>query len=187
VPATVAVTLRLYDSGGLLVFEAPAGAAGAALGGVRLSQEPWDPSQGPLILSWDAWSHSFDGLDASGAVLRNGAYLLVLESAGGGNVQAQLRVIGTGSGLVSLRAGPNPLRPGQTQLRITWSPLMALELKIYTLSGDLVRDLGRAALPPLTWDLRNASGSLVANGIYIVIARVPGERQPQFFKLMVAR
>jgi hypothetical protein len=62
-----------------------------------------------------------------------------------------------------------------------------VELKVYSLDGQLVRDFGTPGLPPTNWDLATGSGVSVANGIYVLQARVPGERSGQFFKLMVAR
>jgi hypothetical protein len=97
-----------------------------------------------------------------------------------------LQILGAGQGRVSLSVGPNPIRPGQTFAFIKWSPITLLELKIYGLDGGLVRDLGVTG-PPATWDLRTGQGQVAANGIYIVSARLAGERQPQTFKLMVAR
>jgi hypothetical protein len=97
-----------------------------------------------------------------------------------------MKVLGTGGGRVSLIAGPNPLRPGADAILINFSPITLVELKIYGLDGGLIRDLGVVA-PPVTWDLRTRQGEAVANGLFIVSARLPGERQPQTFKLMVAR
>lgn len=183
----VGIRLRIYDSSGLLVFSADAGRAPAALGGFNLSADPWDPGAGALTLSEGSWSFSYDGKDGSGAVLRNGAYLLVLESEGGGSVQKQLRILGAGAGRVSLLVGPNPVRGGQDSVRIAWSPIARVELKIYSLDGGLVRDFGPLSAPPQTWDLRSPEGRSIANGIYVVSARIPGERTPQTFKIMVAR
>lgn len=180
------MTLRLYDSSGLLVYEGSAGSSGAALTDVSLSAEPWDPAQGPLVLTQGAWSFSYDGLDSSRTQVRNGVYLLVLENQDGSKVQKQLQVLGAGAGQVSLLAGPNPVGPKDRQVLIRWRPITALELKIYSLDGGLVRDFGHAA-PPQLWDLQQSSGAAVAGGIYVITARIPGERTPQFFKLMVVR
>jgi hypothetical protein len=179
--------LRIYDSAGIEVFSAAVGSASAALSGLSASQDPWDPATGALVLSDGAWSYSYTGLDHGGTLLRNGVYLFVVEMQGGGSVQKQLRVLGAGAGRISLNAGPNPLRPGQSGVSISWSPAQRVELKVYALDGSLVRDFGAEPFPPVAWDLRSSSGGLVANGIYVITARVPGERSPQTFKLILAR
>ncbi len=183
----MALRLRIYDSSGLLVLDREAGFADVAPTALSLSPDPWDPAKGALVLSHAAWSLAYDGKDGSGAQLRNGVYLLVIESAGGATVRASLRVLGAGSGRVSLVAGPNPVLPQDRQIRISWAPITIVELKVYSLDGSLVRDLGGAAAPPLYWDLRSAAGEPVAGGIFVVSARIPGERQPQTFKLRVVR
>jgi hypothetical protein len=183
----VALTLHIYDSAGIEVFSAPAGNSVAPLGGLNASQDPWDPATGALILSDGAWSFSYAGLDHNGTVLRNGVYLFVVEMQSGGSVQKQLRVLGAGAGRVALNAGPNPLRPGPGSVSISWSPALAVELKVFALDGSLVRDFGTVPLPPVAWDLRSSGGGLVANGIYVITGRVPGERSPQTFKLLLAR
>lgn len=178
--------MRLYDSSGLQVVQRPAGNAVALPTALNLSPNPWDPATGALLISQGTWSYAFDGKDGSGALLRNGVYLLTVSDPSGATVQATLTVLGGGQKQVALVAGPNPVRPGQALVLIKWSPITLLELKIYGLDGGLVRSVGVAA-PPYTWDLRTQAGGLVANGIYVVAARLPGERHPQTFKLMVAR
>ena len=186
----VQVTLRLYDSSGLLQRTTGAGMAAAPLAGFSTSQEPYDPSQGPLGLSEGTWSFAFDGRDDQGEVLRNGAYVIELVSDLGGTlttVRKTIQVVGAGAPMVELMAGPNPLRSGQGDLVIRWTPAVPVDLKIYNLNGELVRDLGRCSKGPELWDLRSDAGGLMADGVYWVAARRPGERLPRLFKLMVAR
>lgn len=180
------MTVHLYDSSGLLVYEGPAGSSSAALTDVVLSAAPWDPAQGPLLLTQGTWSFSYDGLDSSRTRIRNGVYLLVLENQDGSKVQKQLQVLGAGAGQVSVLAGPNPIGPKDRQVIIRWTPITTVELKIYSLDGGLARDFGHA-VPPQIWNLQLSNGQSVAGGIYVITARIPGERTPQFFKLMVVR
>jgi hypothetical protein len=186
----VQVTLRVFDSSGLVQRTIAAGMASGALSTFNLSGDPYDPSGGPLILSSGGWTFSFDGRDGQGDVLRNGAYVFELESQDGGSVSTvrrNVQVVGSGVPMVQLMAGPNPLRPGTLQVLIQWQPSVPVDLKIYTLNGELVRDLGRVAAGPIAWDLRSSTGALAANGIYWIAARRPGERQPRLFKLLLAR
>lgn len=158
---------------------------------VDWSPQPYNPGAGPLELSGGAWSFDYDGMDASGAVLRNGVYLFVLESAQGSSsasVKFQVTVLGDGAqGISQLLAAPNPVHAGSVSVDIQWQPAtQAVELKIYDLNGGLVRDLGTGP-SPASWDLRSGGGTKAADGIYIISARIPGERSPACFKLMLAR
>jgi len=181
------VTLKVYDSSNLLVRQLPAGSAASLISAVALSQSPFDPSQGPLLLSHGSWAFAFDGRDASGAVLRNGVYILVLESRQGGvssTVRVQVQVLGKGSAGVLLQAGPNPCQGGPVTLR--WLPAVPVDLCIYGESGGLIKDLGVVS-PPQFWRLDSAGGAKVSAGVYLVSARVPGQRSPRWYKLAVLR
>jgi hypothetical protein len=191
VPGTVQVTLRIFDSSGLELRNIAAGMATAPLtSAFKVSVDPYDPSVGGLVLSEGAWSYSFDGRDSHGEVLPNGAYVFELESNQGGTVtkvRRTLQVVGSGVPMVEVLAGPNPLRPGALQVIIQWKPSVPVDLKIYNLNGELVRELGRVVGGPVDWDLRTQTGVPVGNGVYWISARRPGERLPRLFKLMLAR
>jgi hypothetical protein len=189
VPAAPAyeVTLRIYDSSGVLLRTVAAGRAAAPLAGLTLSSDPYDPAGGALSLSDGTWTWAFDGLDGQGQLLRNGAYVVDAETQGAGHVRADLRVLGQGQPLVLLQVGPNPVRPGSGPLRLLWQPPVPVELKIYSMNGELVKDLGLCAGPGAEWSLQSSQGTPAANGLYWVAARRPGERLPRLFKLMVAR
>ena len=180
----------MYDSSGLLVRTQSAGSAGALVTAVSWSPQPYDPGKGPLQLEAAGWTYDFDGLDGSGAVLRNGVYLFVLESRQGGagdSVKFQVTVVGEGGVGVILIAAPNPARAGSGSVSISWRPAgQAVELKIYDLNGGLVRDLG-TSLSPAAWNLEGPGGARAADGIYLITARVPGQRSPQCFKFALLR
>jgi hypothetical protein len=181
----VSVTFCVYDSGGLLMRQLGAGSVAAPLTTVSLSQNPYDPGSGPLVISHGAWTFQYNGRDASGAELRNGLYLLVLSFSGGSStIKIQLQVLGEGGNGVELSAGPNPCQGSNVQLR--WFPAVPAEVTVHGQDGSLVRDLG-LRLPPLTWNLATADGRQVSAGIYLIGARVPGQRSPSFFKLAVLR
>ena len=186
----VQVTLLVFDSSGLLLRSVSAGNASAVLQSFAWSPQPYDPGKGPLLLSDGAWSFSYDGKDGSGAVLRNGVYLLVLESRQGSTVtktQAEVTVIGNAGDAVALMAGPNPLRGGADSVTIAWQPAaQPMELKVYSLNGGLVASLG-VKTSPATWNLRSAGGTSAADGVYLITVRAPGQRNPQCFKLAVLR
>ena len=183
--------LNIYDSAGLLVRSLAAGSAPAPVTAVSLSAQPYNPGNGALILSQGGWTFAFNGLDASGAVLRNGVYLFELQNqahgSAGPTLKFQVTVIGKGGEGVILLAAPNPVHAWQDLVTIQWQPAdQPLDVRIYGLNGDLVRSLG-ISTPPVAWNLRSGDNEKAADGIYFVGARVPGQRNPAFFKLMVAR
>jgi hypothetical protein len=187
----VSVTLKIYDSSGLLVQSLSTGSAGSALTAVAISSNPYNPGTGSLLLSDGGWTYSFDGRDSTGAVLRNGIYLFVVASQEGGkqigSVEFQVTVLGNGGAGVTLLVAPNPVHSSAEYVSIQWQPAgQVVELKIYDLPRGLVRGLGTCSSPAV-WDLRTGGGEKVGDGIYIVSARVPGQRKPTLFKLMVAR
>jgi hypothetical protein len=190
VAPTVRILLKVYDSSGLVQRSLDMGLATSVLNAFNLSADPYNPDNGPLTLSQGAWSFAFDGHDAQGDVLRNGVYVLEIESRQGGGstvVRKTVQVVGSGAPMVVLIGAPNPVRPGSGQAVLSWQPNLPVDVNIYSLDGELVRGLGRLNSGPLDWDLRDQAGSPVADGIYWIAARRPGERLPSLFKLMVAR
>jgi regulation of enolase protein 1 (concanavalin A-like superfamily) len=179
------LTLRVFDSSGVQVYTGPAGSAPAFPSSLNVSSDPWDPAQGPLQIGDGTWTFTYSGLGSDGAVLRNGVYLLVVEG-GGGSIQRTIQIVGAGLKGVELVAAPNPLQAGVAGLSIRWQPSVVVELAAYGLDGALIRDFGKVS-SPYFWDLKTASGRSVADGIYLLGARLPGERRPRFFKVMVVR
>ena len=184
---SLAWTLKVYDSSGWLLRELSAGVSRRPVRSFGAWPQPYDPSLGPLHLGDGDWSFGYDGRDAKGAELASGVYQLALVDAAGA-VQAlkTVEVLGAQGAALAMKAGPNPLRAGDAQVRVTWDPALAADLRVYDQAGQLVRDLGTAA-PPRAWDLRGAGGAAVADGVYVVTARLPGQRASQACKLAVAR
>ena len=80
---------------------------------------------------------------------------------------------------------PNPCYPGKGQIiTITNLPLNS-KVYIYTISGELVRELNdvteiteEGGSATATWDLRNDAGNMVAQGVYIyLIPEATGDRR----------
>jgi hypothetical protein len=189
-PGLVAVRLDIYDSSGLLLRSLDGGTGSALVSAVTLSQDPYDPASGPLVLSQaGAWAYPYNGLDASGAVLRNGLYLLVVHSQQGSqsaSVSVPVRVLGQGAGSVTLLAAPMPAPVNGGAVTLQWSPALPVKLELHSLDGGLVRDFGLVS-PPVLWDLRSAGGAGVAPGFYVASARVQGQREARLLKLVVTR
>lgn len=81
---------------------------------------------------------------------------------------------------------PNPARPalGQHTITVTQVP-PGTHLKLYTSSGELVRELFADAAGIATWDLQNRDGRDAASGVYFAV--VDGAGGPRTLKLAVQR
>jgi len=185
----VTLTLNVYSSSGLLLRILSIGTTGAALRSLTWSPQPYNPAVGPLLLSDGAWSYAFDGKDAKGDLLQNGVYLLEIVSrqgSGTSTVEIQITVVGSEGGGLELTAAPNPARSGSGVV-IQWRPAtQKVDLEIYDMDGGLIRSFGELS-SPLVWPLRTGGGEQVAGGVYVICARIPGQKLPAFFKLAVVR
>ena len=84
------------------------------------------------------------------------------------------------------RAFPNPWRLSQGPPAMTFSLLPAnARLRIYTLSGLLVKDLSADSSGMASWDGTNQSGRPAASGAYFVFAQ--GGGQETTLKLVIQR
>lgn len=77
-----------------------------------------------------------------------------------------------------IRIFPNPLRPalGQTAMRFQNLPAGA-RLRIYALSGELVRDLSAEAGGTAVWDGTDKAGNRAASGVYFIYAQGNGTKK----------
>lgn len=82
---------------------------------------------------------------------------------------------------------PVPFKPSAGHTRITFTALTgSVRIRIYTISGELVRTLGKAdTSDSLDWDVRNHRGSAVDSGVYLYL--IEGTGKPKTGKLMVIR
>jgi hypothetical protein len=185
----VTLTLNVYTSSGQLVRTLSIGTASAPLQSVAWSPQPYNPAAGPLLLSDGAWSYAYDGKDDNGDLLQNGVYLLEIVSRQGSStstVEVEITVIGSEGGGLLLTAAPNPARSG-SGIVIQWLPAtQRVDLEIYDMDGGLVRNFGELSSPAV-WTQRTGGGEQVAGGVYVICARIPGQKQPAFFKLAVIR
>jgi PKD repeat protein len=87
---------------------------------------------------------------------------------------------------VRIKVHPNPWRArwGPDVMRFSGLPANA-QLRIFTVSGHLVRDLG-ANTDTATWDLRTDSGDRVASGVYLFLCTYAGG-DPVRGKLAIVR
>jgi hypothetical protein len=185
-PANWSVTLQVYDASGRLLRSLSVADAGAALGNVSLGGNPWDPSKGPLWLNSGAWAASYDGKDSQGNYLPSGDYQIQIDSSFAGASASQSKdvtVIRSDSGLDSARAWPNPVFSGASSLQFSWSPAgQQIEAEVYDQAGERVAVLGSLSGGQGAWDFRN-----LANGIYFVTLRIPGQGRPRIIKVAIAR
>lgn len=108
--------------------------------------------------------------------------------------------IGTDKGLISYMGGaskgsesysdvyayPNPVRPEHAD-RVTITGLMDdSNVKITDMAGHLIYQ-AKSLGGQLTWNCRNAGGSRVATGIYLVLASTPEGKESVVTKIMVVK
>lgn len=185
------VQIFIYDSAGALVKSFSAGSSPAAISSPSVSEASWDPTAGPLVMSSQGWSASYDGRSQSGDALPNGSYMAVIRSENGGTIQnAQVTFSifrSNPPGLSVLIAAPNPAGKGASRIQIAWQPAREVEIQAYNLAGEMVQDLGRHAASPIQWELGGASGQPLAGGIYVIRARIPGEKRGVTAKWVLLR
>ena len=82
---------------------------------------------------------------------------------------------------------PVPFKPSAGHLRITFTALTrASRVKIFTLSGELVRALEKSDTgDSLDWDVKNSRGENVASGVYFFTVKSAGRTRTG--KLMILR
>ena len=133
----------------------------------------------------------------------NGHY--ILDSVEMANLEAAGRVHdfnrATGQSIVSrIYAVPNPLRTGRSAFEdptyhnypqnvvrfVGLTP--GSELKVYSLSGDLIAEKGPEDLEGanMIWDTRNLAGEMVSSGVYVYRATNP-EGEEEYGRLAVIR
>ncbi len=133
----------------------------------------------------------WDGLAQSGAPASIGVYTLKIDAtniANGDTAITRTRSLtlaslaGISSDVKSLFAEnayvyPNPIRSGQGLFRVqTIRNNAKLSIKIYTLTGDLVRSqnftgLNSGDITNWSWDAKNSSGNKVGRGLYYAVVR----------------
>ncbi len=98
----------------------------------------------------------------------------------------QIMLASASSNLGSVRIFPNPLRPSLGQTAVTFANLpQGARVRIYTLTGELLRDLSADSAGLASWDGANSSGRKVASGVYPVF--VQGGGKSMTFKVAVQR
>ncbi len=199
-PSANVASLALRSAAGTLLAQAPGG-----------SGNPISLSLGtPVLLTSQAESIYVEVTFAGGASARDVALRLAADTdlvtlddltgapvavrGGGGLPFTQL----TSPALTLFARAhgyPNPFHAGREDVRLSYllAEDAAVRVSIYTLLGDLVRELSLAAgstggsrgLNEVAWDGRNGSGDLVRPGVYV--ARIEGAGTSEQVKVGVLR
>ncbi len=84
------------------------------------------------------------------------------------------------------RVYPNPFRPnrGQAKVNVANLPPFA-RVRVYTLAGELLKDLSADASGSAAWDGRNDGGRAVASGVYLLLIQSDGDKNVT--KLVIER
>jgi hypothetical protein len=78
----------------------------------------------------------------------------------------------------SVQVSNNPFRPRQGQQTMDFRDVPAgARLRVYTMRGELVKDLGSDASGMASWDGTNQSGRSVASGVYFVLIHAGGQER----------
>ncbi len=85
-------------------------------------------------------------------------------------------------GMLSLGASPNPFS-GSTRIRLSLPSTSRVSLRVYDVSGRLVRTLADDSMTAgehnVEWNGRTASGEQVAAGVYVAVLKVEGGKVSQ--------
>ncbi len=95
------------------------------------------------------------------------------------------------SGLINY---PNPFSPyvdKVTHIEYHLDSPMDVEIRIYNLFGELVKDMDRPSaklgLQQIEWDGKNGDGDIVGNGGYICVVRIKGQEKEMIRKILVVK
>jgi hypothetical protein len=185
------VVLRVFDRSGVLVRTLDAGHADFQITALVFSSSPFDPSKGPLIISQAGWGVAFDGRADAGDLLPTGPYILKVTSSDASSThdtQDSLVIMGNDSGaLETVFVAPNPVLKTDNDLRIYWKPGIDIDLEVYNQAGEKIRHFSFSGPAPAIWDLTTATGQVLSNGIYLIVARQPGQKTPKIFKFSIIK
>ena len=148
-----------------------------------------------MTISGDGLSFAWDGRDNKGQLVLTGEYtiqLLIYQKDGSVNQDwGQLAVAARQGGVVSGHAWPNPARD-TVHLSLSVPVGSALDVRLYDVAGELVRDIKQVKEPTdAILALVSSSGRPLSSGIYIVTVdiREPGKASLErlTIKLMVVK
>ncbi len=139
----------------------------------------WDP----VKQQWQTFDSTVD--KNSHTVSAKTTHFSLYQVMSGSATTQGLGVQATASNTVdTVQIACNPLRPDCRPLKFQNLPAGA-RLRIYTLTGALVRDLNSDGSGQATWDGTNQSGANVASGVYFVLAQGNGTKKT--FKVAVEK
>lgn len=135
------------------------------------------PSEGQLPVSLRFFTNG-DMIEAFDSVPGNGTVPALLSKPDGKPFEySSVFTTASGTGLAaSLVAYPNPFSPPLEKIQIAYrlSAASEVELKIYTLTGELVMEKTYASgfgVNQIEWDGTNGRGEAVKNGVYLAVIR----------------
>lgn len=151
------------------------GAAAAAMSGGPFTVPVMSSLSGGGAVSGGAFSVSamnLGGPSFSSSAPGGGSFSLA-----SGAAPAVVIIVTARSGLGSAHCYPVPFRPALGHTRITFTALTrAASVRIYTISGELVRTLEKNdSGETLDWDAKNSRGERLASGVYIFTVKSGGQ------------
>lgn len=164
------MTIRIYAFCSVLLAALP-GAAGAAMSGGQFEVPTLSSLSGGGPASGGAFalaSVNLGGPSFSAAGLTGGNFSLET-----GATPAVIIIEAARGTLGSAHCYPVPFKPAAGHTAITFTGLTrAARVRIYTVSGELVRTLDKNdSGETLGWDVKNSRGENVASGVYFYIVK----------------
>jgi hypothetical protein len=133
----------------------------------------------PRTNDWEALPSVVDA--AAGLVRAQTDHFSLYQVLSGGVITVQAAASDT---VATVQVACNPLRPGCSPMKFANLPVNT-RLRIYTLVGTLVSELGTDGNGLAIWDGTNQNGASVASGVYFVFAQGAGASRT--FKIAVER
>ncbi len=89
--------------------------------------------------------------------------------------------------LGEMKVYPNPYKPSKGHATVKFANITEEKaIKIYTLTGELVRDINEVSGSVYEWDTRNESGEELASGIYLYLV-TSGSGEKETGRIVIVR
>jgi len=175
------VTVNVYNESGELVWQQLAASSQQPVTNPQIIGSSVDPGEDPgspagsIEIDLGNQSVFWDGKNLKGQVVANGSYLVEVLVVQGQDETVFTETVtvlhGDLNALDTVILSPNPV-VGVTEVQIKLSASASrIRIRIYTVAGELVVTI-RGTGDGLVWDQRDAGGSEVAGGLYLLLIEV---------------
>jgi hypothetical protein len=192
------VKISIFDSVGQLVWESQTVLADGAKD-IRFSSDPFysDGAVSFVAISAGTAVFDWDGRNLAGDLAGTGDYRVKAEVTGVVGVLTYSRVltlvIQKQNVVGGVALGPNPAKNFLVIDLSQLPPGIELDISVWNLGGDLVREFHAASGPQarILWDLNSPGGQAISSGVYVAMIRSAQNdsrlQDKRFFKFAVLR